>query len=83
MKPRKLNSQKSHRKNNANNSKDDNGEIHLPKDNVNKKEKDCELKSCDNDSDEDEFEYQNFFVLLDEFKVNPIRYKFTKSKEAT
>ena len=38
--------------------------MHLPKDNVDKKEKDCELKSRDNDSDEDEFEYQNFLVLL-------------------
>ena len=83
MKPRKLNSQKSHQLNNANNSKDDDDKKLLPKVNVNKKENDCELKSRDKDSDEDAFEYQNFFVLLAEFKVNPIRYKFTKSKEAT
>ena len=83
MKPRKLNSQKSHQLNNADNSKDGDDEMYLPKDNGNKKEKDCELKSHDNDSDEDAFEYQNFFVLLAEFKVNPIRYKFTKLKEST
>jgi len=83
MKPRKLNSQKSHQSNNANNSKDDDDKKLLPKVNVNKKGNDCELKSRDKDSDEDAFEYQNFFVLLAEFKVNPIRYKFTNSKEAT